>query len=904
TNTEADPLLSKDYTLVYDSPISSRISGVTVKGTTYPVSEDGKSIDMRAIGLMPAAADIQPVYILPDGNQTAKVTLNTETGAGTITVTNSEGKDYDGNSSHTYNLIFDSVDLSRPKTITIMNAAINKALTLTPAFDSKKYAYTVNGYRHDENIDDRVRFEWFDGKELTVEITSDGDEYDSPAPKLLVKVSNPNGGTDYDGEHSHTYSFTFNQRTHDNRSVSLGSLSVGGTAVPDFDSDLFDYYLDRPVIASESEIAYSILEYDGHTTDGTRVEVSIDTNAATATITVSNEISNSDGEDERIYTLHFLPYYSRLSAIMTAEGKVDLLEETGEVIRATLPGQMPKTVEDIEATLEFPEKTAGAIQHEMSLNLETATATIKVSNSKADTDGISSRTYTLKYDAPFFSRLESLVIGGVAVPGFNRNTFNYTIDSQMPANPTVTPTVIKGSNAEGKAEIKEKSANAEKALVTVVVTNTQPDIDGESSHTYTVQYNLPYFSRLESITIGGQELTGLPQDGKTPIAFAGQLPPTDEEAVALFSYMFKQCSGNPVATVVFDHINATARITVTNGGQKDIDGKTSHIYIVQFNLPYYSTASSITLDGEEIPDFNPSQLDYTLPGQLPEKDRIDIQLYNGNGSSDYTIDTDVESATVTITVTNTGDADGKYASTTVYTLHFDLPYFSRLASLKVRGEEVEGFDRDKFEYTIGGALPAQSEIVGTAMKASGKVSVSVSRNVAEGIATVTVTNSGGADLDGKKTHTYTLRFDKPVNSRLSEISINGTPLADFDTDVFTYRLTTVEMPAEGAVTAVSSNPEAKITIGYDSSKYAVTITVTADGADEDGKNIHTYTLNFKKPDAPAPSTGKTVEYTGTLNIYMMGDDITGGGQEAKVHIKENSDGPCTFSLPSFSLALG
>ncbi|MDE5837597.1 MAG: hypothetical protein K2H39_00940, partial [Paramuribaculum sp.] len=389
TNTEADPLLTKNYTLVYDSPISSRISGVTVKGTTYPVGEDGKSIDMRAIGLMPAAADIQPVYILPDGNQTAKVTLNTETGAGTITVTNSEGKDYDGNSSHTYNLIFDSVDLSRPKTITIMNAAINKALTLTPAFDSKKFAYTVNGYRHDENIDDRVRFEWFDGKELTVEITSDGDEYDSPAPKLLVKVSNPNGGTDYDGEHSHTYSFTFNQRTHDNRSVSLGSLSVGGTAVPDFDSDLFDYYLDRPVIASESEIAYSILEYDGHTTDGTRVEVSIDTNAATATITVSNEISNSDGEDERIYTLHFLPYYSRLSAIMTAEGKVDLLEETGEVIRATLPGQMPKTVEDIEATLEFPEKTAGAIQHEMSLNLETATATIKVSNSKADTDGIS-----------------------------------------------------------------------------------------------------------------------------------------------------------------------------------------------------------------------------------------------------------------------------------------------------------------------------------------------------------------------------------------------------------------------------------------------------------------------------------------------------------------------------------
>ena len=904
TNTEADPVLTKNYTLVYDSPISSRISGVIINGKTYPVSEDGKSIDLRAIGLMPAVTDIKPDYILPDGNQTAKVTVNTETGSGTITVTNSEGTDYDGLSSHTYDLIFDSVDLSRPKTITIMNAANNKALTLTPAFDSKKFAYTVNGYRHDDNIDERVRFEWFEGKELTTEITTEGDEYDSPTPKLLVKVSNPNGGTDYDGEKSHTYTFTFNQRTHDNRSVSLASLSVGGVAVPGFDSDIFEYYLDRPVIESDNEIGYSLLEYDGHTTDGTKVDVNIDTNAATVTILVSNEISNSEGEDERIYTLHFLPYYSRLAAIKTADEKVDLLEETGETIRVTVPGQMPKSQDEIEATFEFPDKTAGAIQHEVSLNPETATATVKVSNSKPDVDGISSRTYTLKYDAPFFSRLESLVIGGAAVPGFNRNVFTYTIDAQMPANPTITPTVIKGSNAEGKAEIKEKYANTEKALVTVVVTNTQPDIDGESSHTYTVQYALPYFSRLESLIIGGQELTGLPQDGKTPIAFAGQLPTTDEEALALFSYKFKKSSGNPVATVVFDHINATARVTVSNSGQKDTDGKTSHLYIIQFNPPFLSFAASITVDGEEIPDFTPAQLDYTLTGQLPAADKIGVQVYNGNGTCDYKVATDIESATATVTVTNGGDADGNYSSSTIYTLHFDLPYFSRLASLKVRGEDVAEFDKDKFEYTLSGVLPAQNEIVGTPMKASGRASVSVSRNVAEGTATVTVTNSGGVDLDGQKTHTYTLRFDKPINSRLSAIHINGTPLADFDTDIFTYRLTSVEMPAEGAVTAESSNPDAKITIAYDSAKFAVTITVTADGADEDGKNVHTYTLNFKKGETPAPSTGKTVEYTGTLNIFMMGDDITGGGQEAKIEIKEGNDGTCTFSLPNFSLDLG
>ncbi len=111
------------------------------------------------------------------------------------------------------------------------------------------------------------------------------------------------------------------------------------------------------------------------------------------------------------------------------------------------------------------------------------------------------------------------------------------------------------------------------------------------------------------------------------------------------------------------------------------------------------------------------------------------------------------------------------------------------------------------------------------------------------------------------------------------------------------------MPAEGTVAAVSSNPNATISIDYNTAKSIVTIKVSAEGIDEDGETSHTYTLTFKK-ETPKPVEGTSVEYSGKLTIMMMGEDLTGGGQDAKVVIKKGNDGTCTFMLPDFSLDLG
>ena len=94
----------------------------------------------------------------------------------------------------------------------------------------------------------------------------------------------------------------------------------------------------------------------------------------------------------------------------------------------------------------------------------------------------------------YYSRLSTLNVGGVAVPGFAEGTYNYTINGIMPANPAVGYTV-KGMDAT--AEVITDNVNK---TITVVVTNASgADADGATSHTYTIKYNEPK-ATVESVT--------------------------------------------------------------------------------------------------------------------------------------------------------------------------------------------------------------------------------------------------------------------------------------------------------------------------------------------------------------------------------------------------------------------
>lgn len=108
-----------------------------------------------------------------------------------------------------------------------------------------------------------------------------------------------------------------------------------------------------------------------------------------------------------------------------------------------------------------------------------------------------------------------------------------------------------------------------------------------------------------------------------------------------------------------------------------------------------------------------------------------------------------------------------------------LLYYSRLKGIKVNGAEVEGFDADKYEYTVYGDVPEASAIEATVLGNSGTAKAAVAVDKENKKATVTVTNETGADADGKNSHVYTLLFaEKPAATVVSTTVYTGTITID------------------------------------------------------------------------------------------------------------------------------
>lgn len=144
-------------------------------------------------------------------------------------------------------------------------------------------------------------------------------------------------------------------------------------------------------------------------------------------------------------------------------------------------------------------------------------------------------------------------------------------------------------------------------------------------------------------------------------------------------------------------------------------------------------------------------------------------------------------------------------------------------------------------------------------------------------------------------------------SRLSDLKVNGTTVDGFSSTVYDYDLSSVEMPADASAIAYelltnSGSSSATVNLDTENAKAVVTVTNSNNGADIDGSVSHTYTIQFKKPEAEKPVYGGTVYY-GTVTIHPI-DGLSEEDMvlpDNNVHIIENGDGTCTFVLPDFAL---
>ncbi len=277
-----------------------------------------------------------------------------------------------------------------------------------------------------------------------------------------------------------------------------------------------------------------------------------------------------------------------------------------------------------------------------------------------------------------------------------------------------------------------------------------------------------------------------------------------------------------------------------------------------------------------------------------------------------------------------------------------LLYYSRLASLSVDGNAVEGFDTYSYDLSATTEMPTDASAISyTCLGNSGSASANVTLDQEALTATIVVTNSnaGGTDIDGATSHTYTIKFKERSSTEWGGTVYNGyvTILKDKDPDLglFTEDVTTpgeVHIIDNGNGTCDFVLPN--FMLGEDNLGDIVvnnvTMTQTADGYSYEGSCEGLQLLNgfitfnvtlsgtstndgnadikidvIWKGESDIPifvefhtkkQYGGDV-YTGIVTLLKNDDlglteDLPLNGE---VHIINNGNGTCNFILPDFML---
>ncbi len=159
---------------------------------------------------------------------------------------------------------------------------------------------------------------------------------------------------------------------------------------------------------------------------------------------------------------------------------------------------------------------------------------------------------------------------------------------------------------------------------------------------------------------------------------------------------------------------------------------------------------------------------------------------------------------------------------------------------------------------------------------------------------------GGASVVGKDNELTIDDVKLIYYSRLKSLSINGTTIEGFNPDTYSYTVDAT-LPEESAIaaTALGNSGSANATIALDTENNQALITVkNTQGADIDGKSVHTYTLQFKAPEPPVQHIG--IEYNGVLSVNMNDGEDPIVDDNANVYIEQKENDTATLRLYDFT----
>lgn len=409
--------------------------------------------------------------------------------------------------------------------------------------------------------------------------------------------------------------------------------------------------------------------------------------------------------------------------------------------------------------------------------------------------------YTIPRHVSKETLLASITLNGQPLESFDPETYRYDV-----ALASLDKDDVRAVAQDPKAEVQVVLVPVDATATAVFVQVTAED--GVTQAQYSVLVHLHALATeayLTALTMDGEPLAGFETDKHK---YKVELPA--HSAIPLFCAV--PCEGASVETNTV-LIGSSADITFTVTSE---NGNAQQTYTVQVKVAPSDicTLSSVSVDGDELTEFRPDLLTYTI--ELPYGTTELPELYAVATDRTSTIVRTTDSMTVTLTVTA---EDGVHQ--TAYTFVFTLAKSTNadLQAIEVDGEKID-FYADEYAYTVtlpyGASLP---EVKAVTAEEQQRVDTAWT----DTRLTITVTAE-----DGVTQHTYTVTFvyAPSTNALLQAIELDGVLQAGFAPDSFEYLDTVAYGDPMPVVTWLISDEQQRVDTLW-AGDTQLTITVTA-----------------------------------------------------------------------------
>jgi len=442
-------------------------------------------------------------------------------------------------------------------------------------------------------------------------------------------------------------------------------------------------------------------------------------------------------------------YYSRLKSLKVGETNVTLTDDTYDYY---VGAYYPESAEAI--SYELLGKDAKAT---VTMDAASKTATIKVENVDADKDGKKEHVYTLHFATPTEANayqpanytFEDINID--CTPWTSKN--NAKIMGTQPSEWTISHVI--GIGGAGATAVGGIVPGYESARAVQIINRPNPFMSTQIVPGYltlgTTWSTSVLTAQKDGGTFGGVEFANRP-DGlefmytrsrgtQDPAAGSDDATIKPDEKTTIVAYLWKghwtQAAvpgeivlfGKPTTIDMIDRDRCVLGMDMSNSLGGEVTKTEDAALIASLNVDITENTSEWTKF------FAP--LDYKSEA-VPEMANIII------GAGDYFGGADVV---------------GKDNSLTVDNVRF--VYYSRLQKLALSESKEIKLEDGKYDYSIDSEYP-ETDIIYTALGKSAKVEVTPDK--ANNKIVITVSNVD-ADIDGEKSHVYTLTFKAPATPK-------------------------------------------------------------------------------------------------------------------------------------------